>query len=196
MVLRASAAAFLVLSVGSAHGQVYKWTDAEGKVHYGEQRPPTAEAAIVRPSTVPAPAAQPPGGPQSPPGRQPLGGAQAPGGVPRTPPGGRPVLSTDPGATNSSKAQEAAFQARRAARQRSEDAEADAVAKTKQKEAVRRAKENRETVAKMKQESLQSDRTYNRNRQVTPEVRQQDLNRAYEDAARRRRAGESTERTY
>ncbi|HTO49731.1 MAG TPA: hypothetical protein VML91_19010 [Burkholderiales bacterium] len=86
--------------------------------------------------------------------------------------------------------------ARRAARQHAENAEADAAAKAKQKEAVQRAKENSETVAKMKQESLQSDRAYNRNRQVTPEVRQQDLNRAYEDVSRRRRAGESAERTH
>jgi hypothetical protein len=197
MVLRAWVVAFLALSIASAYGQTYKWTDAEGKLHYGDQPPAAANATPVRLPAVSAPPAPSPRGPQSTLGAQPLGGGQVLGdGVPGSAQRRPSVLSTVPGGTNGIAEQEAAFQARRATRQRAEYEQANVAAQAKQKEAVRRAKETSEAIAKMKEEGMRSERAYNRNRRVTPDERQQDINRAYEKAVRRRSAGESTERTY
>jgi len=51
--------AVLSLVSSYAFGAVYKWTDAEGNVHYGEQPPPQADAESVRPPPPPANAPSP-----------------------------------------------------------------------------------------------------------------------------------------
>ncbi|MDX5372267.1 MAG: DUF4124 domain-containing protein [Pseudomonadaceae bacterium] len=52
----------LALSTGATAGQIYKWVDAQGNVHFGSQPPEGQEAAEVNPNiTQPklAPAAKP-----------------------------------------------------------------------------------------------------------------------------------------
>lgn len=44
-------AAILVFASSSAHAQVYKWVDAQGKVHFSDQPPP---GAVQAPSATPA----------------------------------------------------------------------------------------------------------------------------------------------
>lgn len=55
-------AGILLLLTAHAQAQVYKWTDAQGRVHYSAQPPPGAQASEIRiapapPSAQPAPAA-------------------------------------------------------------------------------------------------------------------------------------------
>lgn len=47
------AVAFLLLCAASAHAQVYKWTDAQGRVHYSAQPPPNAQTQEIRISPPP-----------------------------------------------------------------------------------------------------------------------------------------------
>jgi len=49
---------FLVSSPG-AYGGVYKWVDAEGKVHYGSKKPADASAERLNIDTTPSPAKTP-----------------------------------------------------------------------------------------------------------------------------------------
>jgi hypothetical protein len=43
----------------TATAQMYKWTDKDGKVRYGDTPPPGVQAAPVRPATAPGSAADP-----------------------------------------------------------------------------------------------------------------------------------------
>jgi len=42
----------LILAPVSGWGEIYRWTDASGQVHYGEQPGPGAEAIEVKPQVV------------------------------------------------------------------------------------------------------------------------------------------------
>jgi Domain of unknown function (DUF4124) len=49
---KAGAAMIAVLALGlagAAQAQVYKWTDEQGRVHYGEKPPPGAGATTIKP---------------------------------------------------------------------------------------------------------------------------------------------------
>jgi hypothetical protein len=53
-----------LLAAAAAHGQVYRWVDEQGKVHYGERPPTGAKASPVQdklgtPPGAPAPKATP-----------------------------------------------------------------------------------------------------------------------------------------
>ncbi len=54
----------LTLSTGATAGQIYKWVDAQGNVHFGSQPPEGQEAASVNPNIsqpkIAAPAAKAP----------------------------------------------------------------------------------------------------------------------------------------
>lgn len=52
-------AALLLLCAAGAQAKVYKWTDAQGRVHYSANPPPGAEAREVRIAPPPPSAAQP-----------------------------------------------------------------------------------------------------------------------------------------
>lgn len=53
---RAARCLMVLLALGgSAQAQVYKWTDAEGRVHYGSQAPPAAPAQTLDIPSRPAP---------------------------------------------------------------------------------------------------------------------------------------------
>jgi hypothetical protein len=49
----------LALSTGATAGQIYKWVDAQGNVHFGSQPPEGQEAASVNPN-ISQPKATPP----------------------------------------------------------------------------------------------------------------------------------------
>ncbi len=63
MVSRASMLLTLCLATTVANGQIYKWTDEQGHVHYGD-KPPAGQTArqVVAPSPSPGAAAQPKAG--------------------------------------------------------------------------------------------------------------------------------------
>jgi len=56
MFLRASAVFLIVLCATAAQAGVYKWTDAQGKVHYGDVPPPEqkTDKLNVQPATEPS----------------------------------------------------------------------------------------------------------------------------------------------
>ena len=64
--LRPALFALLLLAAGTAGAQAYKWTDAQGTVHYSESAPPAGTkysrvtlSGSVEPIAAPAPAAEP-----------------------------------------------------------------------------------------------------------------------------------------
>jgi len=73
----------LTAALPALGGQMYKWTDAEGKVHYSDQQPPTdarkQESMKPSRSSVPIAAAAPTAGPDGQSGAAPAtGGARSP----------------------------------------------------------------------------------------------------------------------
>jgi hypothetical protein len=46
-------AVLLLISAAGAHAKVYKWTDAQGRVHYSAKPPPNAQASEVRIAPTP-----------------------------------------------------------------------------------------------------------------------------------------------
>jgi hypothetical protein len=40
----------VLLAVGNVEAQIYRWTDEQGRVHYGSQPPPGQKAESVKPS--------------------------------------------------------------------------------------------------------------------------------------------------
>lgn len=64
--LRPALFALLLLAAGGADAQAYKWTDAQGTVHYSESAPPAGTkysrvtlSGSVEPIAAPAPATEP-----------------------------------------------------------------------------------------------------------------------------------------
>jgi len=59
MDLRYAAAAcfFIVAATAHAEGKVYRWTDAQGRVHYGDQPSGNAQSVAPKVPTLEAPAA-------------------------------------------------------------------------------------------------------------------------------------------
>jgi hypothetical protein len=77
-----------------------------------------------------------------------------------------------------------------------EEERAKSMAASKARDTQKRADAANENARQMREAQLQSDRAANRRRQQDAGTRQRDVSRAYDDAWRRRKSGESTERTY
>lgn len=171
----ARAVLVVLLAVGVAQAQTYRWTDKDGKVYYGDRPPPASGAAPPTPRSVPA----------------------APRTEIRTDAAGTRVQQPQrPPTAKSAQQQEAEFQSRRAARLRAEEQQTKAAADAKARERRQRAEQEREAARTTQQSALQGERAANRRRQQDPVTRQRDVNRAYDDAWNRRKAGEGTNRTY
>ncbi|MBD9427620.1 DUF4124 domain-containing protein [Pseudomonas sp. PDM15] len=54
----------LALSTGATAGQIYKWVDGQGNVHFGSQPPEGQDAATVNPNISQPKLAAPPAAPQ------------------------------------------------------------------------------------------------------------------------------------
>jgi hypothetical protein len=58
--VRRALALATLLAAAAAHGQVYRWVDEQGKVHYGERPPSGAKAKAVDEKPAPPPGAPAP----------------------------------------------------------------------------------------------------------------------------------------
>jgi hypothetical protein len=57
-----AAALLLLFAASLAHGQIYRWTDEQGRARYGERPPPGAKARLVAPPSQGAAPAERPAG--------------------------------------------------------------------------------------------------------------------------------------
>lgn len=158
-------------AAGTAHAQVYRWTDKQGKIHFGDD-----------PSTAGA--------------RSPVNITPAPGAQRTTASGASATQAQKPPQAKTGQQLEAEFQARQGTQRHQEEARAKAVAESKAKQSQQRAAQNREDLRTMQETTLQADRAANRARSQSGGARQSPSSGDYNEALRRRKAGESTERTY